>query len=275
MESHQKTTEPGANPGSIRALIVDDETGAINTLRGMLGQYCPNVTVAGAATAVKEAVDAAQALKPDLVFLDIEMPPVGSGFDFIKNCPEISFGVIFTTAYPQYAIRAINTIQPWAYLVKPYSVSELRAAVDIAFGKIKQLRWSMLQSAFQHSLLISDSRKGNIVLRAGDVVYCKADGSFTDIFLLKNNKLEKIKSSRNLGEFEAELPEALFCRTHHGYLVNLSYIDRFERTGRNGLIHLSCTSAPVEISVSKMELFAQQMDQFMQLSAYRGGSESL
>ena len=251
-------------------MIVDDEIGAINTLRGMLRQYCPEVIISGTAASVREAITAAVQLRPDLVFLDIEMPPVGSGFDFLKNCPETGFGVIFTTAYPQYAVQAINVIQPWAYLVKPYSVSELKAAVQTAYQKLRQQHWNELRAAGQRAIIVPDSRKGTQVLRAEDIVFCKADGSFTQLYVLKQQKLEKITSSRNLGEFEAELPELLFCRTHHSFLVNLRYVERFERTGRNGIIHLSCSPAPVDVSVAKMDLFVSRLEEFCQLKALDG-----
>ena len=266
MESDKKPFGAGASLRRINTLLVDDEIGAINTLQGMLKEYCPQVLIAGVALTVSEAVQAANQLQPELVFLDIEMPPLGSGFDFLHQIADISFGVIFTTAYPKYAIRAINTIQPWAYLVKPYSVSELRKAVEIAVEKIRQQNQSLLQAAGTQGIVLHDSRKGAIVLRAGEIVYCKADGSFTDLFVWRNQRLEKVTSSRNLGEIEDELPAVLFCRTHHGFLVNLAFVERFERTGRNGIVHLAPAKTKVDVSVAKMDLFAKRLDDFFQLN---------
>jgi len=262
MESDKKKIGTADSIRKISALLIDDEIGAINTLRGMLKEYCPQIQIVGTAFSVNEAIHAAANLQPELVFLDIEMPPVGSGFDFLRQCGEIHFGVIFATAYPQYAIRAINTIQPWAYLVKPYSVTELKTAVQVSVEKIQQMDQSLLQVAGRQTILLNDSRKGTIVLRAGDIIYCQARGSFTDIFVWKNHKVEKITSSRNLGEFEDELPRTLFCRTHHGYLVNLAYVERLERTGRNGIIHLRHTPVQVDVSVSKLEIFTSHLEEF-------------
>lgn len=256
----------------IGALLVDDEIGAINTLRGMLNQYCPQIQIAGIALSVREAVEAANATRPELVFLDIEMPPVGSGFDFLQNCGELEFGVIFTTAYPQYAIKAINEVQPWAYLVKPYSVSELKSAVAVAEDKIRSRRRSIFHHAQRQSLIVQDSRKGRIVLHAGDIVYCRAEGSFTDIFVWKNHKIEKITSSRNLGEYELELSSILFARTHHSFLVNLQYVERFERTGRNGIAHLRPAGHRADVSVAKMDSFASRLDHFCQ-NRFEGNDE--
>lgn len=239
----------------INTLVVDDEIAALNTLCGMLGEYCPQIKVVATVRTVDEAVRAATMYAPELVFLDIEMPPFGSGFDFLsKAYPEGNIGVIFTTAHPQYAVRAINTIQPWAYLVKPFSVNELLEAVDVAAEK--------LHIPANQSIVIPDNRKGNQVLRIREILYCKADGVTTDIYLLRNGKIEKVIASRTLKDLEAELPESHFCRTHHSYLVNLQQIIRYERTGRNGRIYLP-VDAEVAISVLKMELFEEKFGVFM------------
>lgn len=264
MESDKQPFGAGDHNRRVSTLLIDDEIGALNTLRGMLKEYCPQVQVAGVALTVTEAIQSARLLKPDLVFLDIEMPPIGSGFDFLNNIGAIDFGVIFTTAYPKYAIRAINTVQPWAYLVKPYSVSELRKAVETAEEKIRQQRLSEREAAGRHGVILHDSRKGSFVILAADIVYCKAGGSFTDLYIWKNDRIEKITSSRNLGEFENELPDTLFCRTHHSYLVNLAFVERFERTGRNGVAHLTLSKTRVDVSVSKMDLFASRLEEFYQ-----------
>lgn len=251
MQSHKAITQDR----QISAVLIDDERGALNTLKNMLGEYCPQVQVGGTALSVREALEMVEKLQPDVVFLDIEMPPVGSGFDFLKKCGEISFGVIFTTAYPQYAIQAINTVQPWSYLIKPYSVFQLKNAVDTTLEKLKQKQESALNAARQQRIILQDSRKGTIVLYAEEVIYCRADGSFTDLVIWKNKRLEKFTSSRRLGEFEAELTAPLFCRTHHSYLVNLNYVEQLERTGRNGRLHLLHTEHKVPVSIAKMEKF--------------------
>ncbi len=240
----------------ISTLIVDDEIAALNTLRGMLGEYCPQVQIVAAARSVDEAVQAAAQWEPDLVFLDIEMPPFGSGFDFIKQAwRHGEFGVIFTTAYPKYAVQAINAVQPWAYLVKPYSVANLKESVEVAAAK--------LLDAERQGIIIPDSRKGNQVLRIRDILYCEADGTTTDIFLLRSNKIEKVTAYRTLKDLESELPESFFCRTHHSYLVNMQHIERYERTGRNGLIYMPQGNC-VSISVLKMEYFEERFGAFLQ-----------
>ena len=250
----------------IKGLIVEDEIGAINTLRAMLKEYCPQVSICGIATTVEDAIKMAAKKKPDLVFLDIEMPPLGSGFDFLKNSTYSKFGVIFTTAYPQYAIEAINATQPWAYLVKPYSVAELRDSVNTAYEKWKKQVCFDFQTAGMQRVIVHDSRKGKVVFRADAIVYCKAAGGFTEIYIYRNKTIEKVVSSNNLGEYESEFPKVLFTRTHHSFLVNMAYVKTFERTGRNGTIHLSIPhDQQVEVSISKVDQFKIQLEEFCQL----------
>ncbi len=238
----------------INTLIVDDEESAINTLRGMLGSYFPQIEVVAAANNVEDALQKAAAHQPNLVFLDVEMPPFGSGFDFLEKCPNRNFGVIFVTAYPKYAIKAINDVQPWGYLVKPYSVNELTLAIQKAEEKIRELNDLNNKLNEEHSIVLPDARKGNVVIRTKDIIYCEADGTTTDIFYQKEDKIQRFTASKTLKDIEELLPARPFCRSHHSYVVNLAFVDRYERTGRNGAIHFkNGTNAP--ISVGKMEDF--------------------
>jgi two-component system LytT family response regulator len=249
---------------TIRALIVDDEISAINTLRGMLSMYCQQINVVGEAASVPEALDAAAALKPDLVFLDIEMPPSGSGFDFLKKAASVDFGVIFTTAYSQYAVQAINATQPWFYLVKPYSVSSLQKAVQIAEERLRDRQMlAEAQLSDSQGLTVTDTRKRTSVLRFRDILYCEADGSTSDIVVQqRRDRLEKHTVYRTLRELEAELPDASFCRTHHSFIVNMAHIKHYERTGRNGVIFLD-NGEEVNISVDRMKYFVQKFEAFL------------
>jgi two-component system, LytTR family, response regulator len=254
MDIYQTTPISPYRP-TIKTVILDDEIGAINTLKQMLASYCPSVEVLLATVLVSEATTAVSVLRPDLVFLDIEMPPFGTGFDFLNRFTEINFGVIFTTAYAEYAVKAINSIQPWAYLIKPYSIIELKSAIGIAEEKMSLKNNSTLLAAQNQGMVIHDSRKGALVILASEILFCKADGSFTDFIIHKNGKTEKITASGNLKSYEKELPSSLFCRTHHGYLVNMMHIDRIVRTGRNATIHHKYSPLTTEVSVAKMDHF--------------------
>jgi two-component system LytT family response regulator len=242
----------------IKAVIVDDEASAVETLRGMLGTFCQQVEILAEAHSVEDALLVVQQHQPDVVFLDIEMPPFCKGFDLLKMTPNRSFGVIFTTAYPQYAIQAINDVQPWGYLLKPFRVADLVQAVLVVEEKLKEDKTVDKNEPPEHQgIIIPDSRKGNMVIHSRDILYCQADGGTTDIFLLRSGKVEKITASFLLKEVEASLPPNVFCRTHHSYIVNMQHIIRYKRTGRNGIIYLP-QNHQVDISVHKMEAFETQ-----------------
>ncbi|MCF8245202.1 MAG: LytTR family DNA-binding domain-containing protein [Saprospiraceae bacterium] len=246
----------------INAFIIDDEISAINTLRGMLERFFPQVKVLEEARSVSDALLKLQRSQPDLVFLDIEMPPFGTGFEFLEKCQNPNFGVIFVTAYPNYAVQAINQIQPWGYLLKPYSVADLASTIQSASAKIEQMEREQKASPASQSILISDARKGNVVIKVGDIIYCQADGATTDIFFLKAGKTTRFTASKTLKDVEELLPSSIFSRSHHSYLVNLSFIERYAHTGRNGVIHLR-TGDEVAISVGKMEAFEAQFNNFL------------
>jgi two-component system LytT family response regulator len=231
----------------------------------MLMQYFPQINIVEEARSVSDALYKVQRTQPDLVFLDIEMPPFGNGFDFLEKCPNPNFGVIFVTAYPNYAVQAINYVQPWGYLVKPYSINDLSKAIEKASEKINEAQFNNLANPETQGILISDSRKGNVAIKAGDILYCQADGATTDIFYQKEGKATRFKASKTLKDIEEQLPYQLFCRCHHGFLVNLSYIERYVHTGRNGVIHLK-TGAKVSISVGKMEAFETQFNEFLRIN---------
>ncbi|MFM9951841.1 MAG: LytR/AlgR family response regulator transcription factor [Saprospiraceae bacterium] len=247
---------------NIKAIIIDDERSAIETLRGMLGAFCPQVDIEAEATSVEAGLLAIRQYPPDLIFLDIELPPLGQGFDLLKMTPNRSFGVIFTTAYPEFAIKSINDAQPWGYLLKPYRVSDLVKTILIASEKIRIESQEKQKDVNIRGIIIPDSRKGNMVIYTKDILLCKADKGGTDIFVLSSDKVEKFSASYSLKDLEAQLPSNFFCRTHHSYIVNLRHIIRYQRNGRNGLIFFP-HNIQAEISVGKMELFEAHFKQIL------------
>jgi two-component system, LytTR family, response regulator len=247
---------------AINALLVDDEIGAINTLRGMLNQYFPQINIVAEARSVGEALTKLERHGPDLVFLDVEMPPYGSGFDFLEKSKDYHFGVIFVTAYEEYAVQAINAVQPWGYLVKPINITGLAKAVETAFQKINEAAAHDAAIPETQSIIIPDARKGNVVIRVRDIVYCQAAGTATDIYFEKNAKMIRMTASRPLKEIEDQLPTSHFCRSHHSFLVNLDWVDRYIRTGRNGVIYLR-NGAKSPISIGKMNDFEEHFNQFI------------
>ncbi len=248
----------------IKTLLIDDEASALSALRGMLTKFCPKINIAGEASTLKEGLQAITQIEPDLIFLDIEMPPF-SGFELLELTRHYSYGVIFTTAYPQFALEAINLIQPWAYLVKPYSIDKLLEAVNIATKKLSDTSKKSIDSTSSdhQGIIIQDSRKGNIVVKMRDILYCKSDGPALEIFAQRNGKTEKFLIYHTLKDMEAQLPEALFCRVHHSFIVNLTCVERYEITKSARTIYLH-NGTEIPISIQKTEQFARKMAEFLQ-----------
>ena len=245
---------------NINAVVIDDERSAVHSLRGMLEEYCPMVNIIAAAHTVEQGVKVTRQYKPGIVFLDIEITPNGNGFDFLRQTEDCEYGLIFTTAHAQYAIQAINMAQPLAYLVKPYRVPELVYAIHKA--ALKNSKSGNVSDPIYRGIILGDMRKGNIVLRHVDIIFCHSDGPCTDFYVNRDGVLERYAFYRSLRELEKELPARLFYRTHQSYLVNMSYIHRFERRGRSGTLHFSF-DLRAEVSQQKLEPFSRQFHAFI------------
>ncbi len=240
----------------IKTLLVEDESAALSTLKGMIEEFCPELVIVGEAATVSEAVSLSGSLQPDLIFLDIEMPPLGNGFDFIRLSKYKNYKVIFSTAYPEHALKAINETQPLAYLVKPFSVTDLADAVHTAINTILQPPAKIVTEREGRGFIISDTRKGNIVIRYAELLYCEADRAVTHIYFQRssNSVLEKITANGNIGYFEAELPKNIFVRVHNSFIVNLSYISRFDSLSRSAVVYLN-EGIIVPVSIQRLETF--------------------
>ncbi len=241
----------------LNVLIIDDEEGAIDTLKGMLHEFCPEVNILGTAISVAKALELTQTHKPDLVFLDIEISPTGGGFDYIKLIKKIEFHIIFTTAYPQHAVTAINAVQPLAYLIKPYSVSELVEAVQRAYDKKLKAAVSIEMPPAEYGIIVSGGKKGNIALRYKEIVYCKADKMLTEIYIQRDGKFIKIISYNSIGEIERMLSPSFFMRVHNSYIINFLFIEIYDLVGKARTIHVT-NGDIVPISLSMLNTFKGQ-----------------
>jgi two-component system, LytTR family, response regulator len=249
---------------TITALLIDDEPAALRTLDGMIQSYCPQLKVIAAVSTVAEAVQSISTQEPQIIFLDIEMHPQGNGFQVLEQTNHHQYGIVFTTAYPQYAADTINKFQPWGYLIKPYDIKTLISVVNTCLMRVHLQAASETDATLRSpkGIIISDLRKGNQVLMAKDILYCEADGSSTHLVVNRQNKIERITASRILKDIEAELPNRPFCRTHHSFLVNMSFIERYEKTGRGGAVYLQ-GGYKIDISGAKMEPFEQAFRAFL------------
>lgn len=214
----------------LKAVLIDDEADAINALKIILSEYCPNVEIVGMANSALEGIKVINSKKPDILFLDIEMPH-GNGFDLLDGLTERNFKIIFTTAYNHYAIKAIK-YNALDYLLKPLDIDEVIAVVD----KIEKLKESNVETNIKYISLLESIRQSPLkkitlptnegieVFNLDDVIKVEADGSYTKIFL-KNKKT--IFVSKILKEIEDLLHQQTFFRAHNSFLINLDHIARY------------------------------------------------
>lgn len=214
----------------IKAIIVDDEKHAIITLEHLLKKF-EEVEILDKIQDSKKAKDIILEKQPDLLFLDIEMPSL-NGFDLLAQFETIDFKVIFTTAYDQYAIKALK-LNALDYLLKPIDQEELRLALDKFLQD--QLFTSNEQIAhlkqFKHNqmneTLALSTSKGLFFIKIKDVMYFEADGSYTHVIMSSGDKHLVSKSLTNFEEVLSDNP--LFFRSHKSNLVNLNFIKQYIR----------------------------------------------
>ena len=218
---------------NINAIIIDDEERARNTLSSLLLSYCPEIEVLDTCSNVPDGVLAINKHKPDVVFLDIEMPDY-NGFELLGFFREIDFDIIFVTAYSEYAIKAFE-ISAVDYILKPIDIDQLKNSVE----KLKQKK---LHSQMQEQIaLLKDSYKGDDIrkialsmsngltfVEIADIVLLEADGAYTT-FYLKDG--QKVLVSKKLKFYEDILSNrSFFFRTHRSYFVNVNYIKKYSRS---------------------------------------------
>ncbi len=233
----------------LTSIIVEDEETSRQILKNYLKKYCPNVTVLGEAENVEEALVLIRNNDLDLVFLDVEMP-YGNAFDLLEKVGDIDFETVFVTAYNHYAMDALNAHASY-YLMKPISIDELIKAVDyVTEIKIKE-------EALQNQVLVpkTNTVNGKItipqlngfeVINTSDILYCKADDNYTEIFLNTNKK--KLVS-KTLKYFEDILKDTSFARVHKSYLVNVNEVVKYVK-GKGGSVVLS-NGKEIMVSASK------------------------
>jgi two-component system LytT family response regulator len=239
----------------LKAIIVEDEETSREILRNYLKKYCPNVSLLGEAENIEEALILIRNNELDLVFLDVEMP-YGNAFDLLEKVGDHSFESIFVTAYNHYAIDALNAHASY-YLMKPISIDELIKAVDYVV-EIKAK-----ENALQDQILIPKTNKVNgkitipqldgfEILNTADILYCKADDNYTEIYL-NNNKKKLV--SKTLKYFEDALTDSGFARIHKSYLVNVGEVIKYKK-GKGGSVVLRNGKEVIVSASRKAELLS-------------------
>lgn len=223
----------------IKCIIIDDEMGAIKNLQLLLAKYGSEIELVGYATSTKEAELKIKILKPDVVFIDIEMPGE-SGIQFLKRLNSYDFEVVFVTAYNEFAIQAfkLNAID---YILKPIDLHELQHCVQ----RLKEL--SSLKEAYRKNLtkekldFFTDSHTetpAKIALKNkdslelvdfNDIICLKGEGAYSEFFYHKNNRPVSLILSYPLSHYETILPANQFFRVHKSHIVNKSHVVEIKR----------------------------------------------
>lgn len=232
----------------LRTLIIDDEANIRNMIAEILKGYCKEAKVVGQAGSVHEAYNKISALKPDLVLLDIKMDD-GTGFDLLEKLENVSFKVIFITAYQEFALKAIK-FSALDYILKPIDPDELISAVKQAGELIleqQQLQIRHLTEGLNSSeqeakkILLKTSDSIHLV-KLSDIIFCKSEGGYALFHLCGNNT---ILVSRPLSEYNDLMTDYGFCRVHKSYLVNMQKMLRFEREDGGYLVMEEDLRVPV------------------------------
>jgi two-component system LytT family response regulator len=240
----------------ITAIIIDDERKGRNALKKKLMEYCPQVSVLAEAENGDEGLRLIEKHDPVIVFLDIEMPMM-NGFEMLHQLPSKNFHLIFTTAYDQYAIKAIK-YAAFDYLLKPIDIEELQTTIKKAEQQIALNNTAERLDTLTHNLagkhqlqkIAISTMEGLLFFNLSDIIYLEAESNYTTLHFVNH---PKVIASRTMRDFEELLPTDMFFRTHNSYIINLNFIKRYIK-GDGGQIEMQ-NGHFVDVSRRKKEEF--------------------
>jgi two-component system, LytTR family, response regulator len=245
----------------LKAILVDDELSSLQNLQQKLTEFCPDVKVVAAAQQPEEALLLIHHHKPDVIFLDIEMPRM-SGFRMLDELGSYNFDIIFTTAYNHYAVEAIR-ISAFDYLTKPIAIKDLQSAVErlarerqsVTKEKIDILKQSLSDSKSQEDKIAVPTGEGLEFLQIKNIIHIESSSNYSKIFLIDGKTM---LVTRLLKDFEDMLLPYRFYRVHNSHLINLNYIKKYIR-GEGGQVILQNGEA--------IDVARRKKDEFLKLIA--------
>lgn len=248
----------------LKTIIIDDEPNAVDFIISIISEYCPELEVVGKAYDVPEGIKIISEKKPDLVFLDVEMPN-GTGFDLLSYFPEKDYDVVFITAFNHYAIKAIK-FSAVDYILKPVNIREFIESVKKVIEKrsvsasrdnenIKILLENLKTTT--PSRLAIPTADGMEYLNPKEIIRIEADRSYSWFFLTGNRK---ILVSKHLKEFQDMLGERYFFRPHNSFLINLKFVRKYVRK-EGGYIEMQ-DGTQIPVSRNRKDLFLVHMSRF-------------
>lgn len=245
----------------LRTILIDDEETSLNSLMHKLINHFPQIDINAVCSSAIEGMDAITRHKPDLVFLDIEMP-IMNGFTLLQNLEYRNFELIFVTAYDHYAIKAIK-FSALDYLVKPVEIEELQNAIQRAEERFSESPNKRLEILLENldsekkrfSKIAIPSVEGLEFLSVKNILYLEASSNYTTLYL---EGKKKYVVSKTLKEFEELLPEEIFVRIHHSCIINKNYVEKYLK-GDGGQVVLQ-GNIILDISKRKKADFLRAME---------------
>jgi len=243
-----------------KIVIIDDENRTRDLIARMIDSFGFDVVTIPEGENVQSGIEAIEKHQPDIVFLDIQMPD-GTGFDVIRSIDNKTFEVIFITAHEEFAIKAIK-FSALDYLLKPIDSTELKAALEKALDTIDEKKESSQFEALQKNInptekrrLVLKTQESVHVVELDQIIRCEADRNYTSFFL-KDNK--KILVSKTLKDYETLLSGHNFLRVQQSHLVNIDYVDRYDK--KNGGAVVMKDGSEVPLSPAKRDLFFKRLE---------------
>lgn len=247
----------------ITCILIDDEKNALEMMEWLLTTYCPQVEILAMCTSAQEGIAAINKLRPNVIFLDIEMPKM-NGFDMLEQFDKLFFDVVFCTAYDQFAIKAFK-YSALNYLLKPVDPDDLKATIsriEERKGLPTKAQFELLMQSMRQPLRATPQRialttgDGMLFVHTAEIIYCEAESNYTTV-VLQGGK--KVVVSKVLKDIDEALSGPDFCRVHSSYLININHIKKYVR-GDGGYLVMDDDTT---ISISRnrrqdfMELFSK------------------
>lgn len=243
-----------------KVLIIDDENRTRQLIANMIDSFGYDVETIPDGENVESGIEAIKKHKPDIVFLDIQMPD-GTGFDVLRSIQDKNFEVIFITAHEEFAIKAIK-FSALDYLLKPVDPTELEAALKKALNAIDEKKENSQFEALQKNInphekrrLVLKTQESVHVVDLDEIIRCEADRNYTSFFLTGNRK---ILVSKTLKEYETLLSGHNFLRVQQSHLININFVDRYDK--KNGGAVVMKDGSEVPLSPAKREIFFQRLE---------------
>ena len=240
----------------LKAILIDDELNSLENLQSKLQKYCPTVKVLAALEKPEEGVERVRQQKPDVLFLDIEMPRM-NGFRFVEELGDFEGEIIFITAYNHFAIEAMR-ISAFDYLVKPVSIADLQNAVTRlqqqrgrhTKERLNVLKQSIAENKSQDNKIAVPTNEGLEFIVIKTIVRIESSTNYSRLYLTNKHSLLVTKL---LKDFEELLTPYRFFRVHNSHLINLNYISKYIR-GDGGQVIMQ-NGDVVDVSRRKKEQF--------------------